>query len=368
MKRSNRIAIFGSIAVLVVIILSLFLAPFNKISSGSTYGRSPDGYGAWYAFMQERKTPVKRWRKPFFVLQSEKSPAILLRVQGFDEPSLLPPEESWVKAGNTIVFLGSRGKATGAEFATMQKSPQGDVQIETTRRQDVKSGETVALGDDFGAVVWREKIGQGEVIFSTTPYLAANAYQDYPNNFKYLAELVSKKNHQIYVDEYIHGYVDRENHDGAGLPSEGEEGNPFAYLMQTPLLPALIQSGVLLLVLVWAKNRRFGKALVLETKTTDNSEAYIQALASVLQKADATDFVVEMIAKDSQLQLQKSLGLGQILLDKDELASAWVEITEKNQNQLDEVLKQKSSKNSISEKELMDWLAKWNKLQEVKRQ
>ena len=27
------------------------------------------GYGAWYAFMQQRGTPVQRWQKPFSTMQ-----------------------------------------------------------------------------------------------------------------------------------------------------------------------------------------------------------------------------------------------------------------------------------------------------------
>jgi hypothetical protein len=64
MNRSNRrLWLFGAIAIAAVILLTLFAAPANnQLSSGSTYTRAPNGYGAWYAFMEERGTPAKRWQ------------------------------------------------------------------------------------------------------------------------------------------------------------------------------------------------------------------------------------------------------------------------------------------------------------------
>ncbi|HAJ62015.1 MAG TPA: DUF4350 domain-containing protein, partial [Cyanobacteria bacterium UBA8543] len=84
MKLSNRrLWLFGAIAIGAIILITLLTAPTrNKVSSGSTYSRSPDGYGAWYAFMSERGTPVKRWRKPFDDLannQNAQPPTTLLR-------------------------------------------------------------------------------------------------------------------------------------------------------------------------------------------------------------------------------------------------------------------------------------------------
>jgi hypothetical protein len=362
MKRSNRLAWMGAIALAAIVLLSLFAAPNNtKLNAGSTYNRAPDGYGAWYAFMQQQGTSIKRWQKPFSDIQPEKNPVTFLQVSSdLKETTLDSQKREWVEKGNTLVILGTGARVTEAEFSTMQKSSQGDIKIDTRRRYKKVKQKQVNLGDRFGAVVWEENYKQGKVIFSTTPYLAANAYQDYLSNFKYLASLLTEQNNTVFVDEYIHGYKD------ADVRKKESEGDLSSFLAKTPVFPILVQVSILLLVLIWAQNRRFGKPVALETPVVDNSEAYIQALAGVLQKADTTDFVVEMVGKQEQQQLQKALGLGQILLKPQDLIDFWIEKTGASAAELDAVLKLQSSEQPISERELLSWLEKWRNIRLIR--
>ncbi|MFN6497165.1 MAG: DUF4350 domain-containing protein [Nostoc sp. DedQUE01] len=362
MKRSNRLAWMGAIAIAALILLSLFAAPNNsKIHVGSTYNRAPDGYGAWYNFMQNQGISIERWQKPFSEIRPENSPVTLLVVSSYPRDTTLDSQErEWVEKGNTLVILGVGGRVTEADFSTLQKSPQGDIKIDTRRRNKKVSQKQIDLGDRFGAIVWQEKYKQGNIIFSTTPYLAANAYQDNFSNFKYLADLVQKNSKTILVDEYIHGYKD------ADVRQKESEGDLSTFFAKTPLFPILIQAGILLLALIWAQNRRFGKLVTLDTPVTDNSEAYIQALALVLQKADTTDFVIEMVGKQEQLQLQKALGLGQIPLEHKALLNVWVEKTGASAADLDAVLKLQSRKQPMSEQELLSWLGKWRTIRSIR--
>ncbi|AFZ26082.1 hypothetical protein Cylst_3971 [Cylindrospermum stagnale PCC 7417] len=360
MKRSNRLAWLGAIALAVIILLSLIAAPSSKNNSSSTYSTGPDGYGAWYAFMQQQGTSIQRWQKPLSDIQQQKSPATLLRINGnLNPPVLESKEREWVEKGNTLVILGVSQPVTAAEFSTKQTSSFGDIKIDTRRRHQKSKQQQLFLGDRFGAVVWEEKHKQGKVIFATTPYLAANAYQDYLSNFQYLSDLVTKKSNTVFVDEYIHGYKDADVREKEG------EGNLFSYLAKTPLLPVLEQLGVLLLVLIWAQNRRFGKPVTLDTPVIDNSQAYIQALAGVLQKAESRDFVLEMLGKQEQLQLQKTLGLGQVLLEHQILLKVWEEKIGSSTAELDAVLKMQLRKQSMSERDLLSWLGKWQTLREI---
>ena len=362
MKRSNRLAWMGAIALAAIVLLSLIAAPNNtKINTGSTYNRASDGYGALYAFMQQQGISIKRWQKPFSDIQPENSPVTFLQVSGYPRETILDSQErEWVEKGNTLIILGAGARVTEAKFSTMQKSPQGDIKIDTRRRYQKANSKQVNLGDRFGAVVWEENYKKGKVIFSTTPYLAANAYQDYLSNFKYLANLVTEKSNTVFVDEYIHGYKD------ADVRKKESEGDLSSFFAKTPLFPILIQGCILLLILIWAQNRRFGKPVALDTPVVDNSEAYIQALAGVLQKADTTDFVVEMVGKQEQLQLQKALGLGQILLERQALINFWIEKTGASAAELDAVLKLQSGKKSISERELLSWLGKWRNIRLIR--
>ncbi|MGB3204594.1 MAG: DUF4350 domain-containing protein [Crinalium sp.] len=361
----------SAIALIAIILLTLFTAPnTSKVNSGSTYSRSPDGYGAWYAFMEKQGTPIKRWQKPFADLAgvaTDETPSLikyseskiansitLLRVYSqLNEDSLNDQEQKWVEKGNTLVILGIKKPVTEARFITFQQSDAGSVKIDTSRRLlKLEQGEQ-KLGDRFGSIVWQQKLGKGQVIFATTPYLAANAYQEQPGNYQFLAKLVTQSGNQILVDEYIHGYKDPE------IITKEDNASLINYLSKTPLFAALIQVIVIILILVWANNKRLGSPIALKVPVVDNSEAYIQALASVLQKAESSEFVLEAVGKQEQLQLQKSLGLGSNLVDHQTLVSAWVQQTGKPATELQQILALQSKKRRINEKQLLQWLENW---------
>jgi Domain of unknown function (DUF4350) len=395
MNLSNRrLWLLGAIAITAIIIITLVFAPANnKLNSGSTYNRAPDGYGAWYAFMSKRGTEIQRWQKPvedFAKNPDVKIPSTLLRIYSSSIAEVVSDrEENWVKQGNTLVILGVRAPVTKAPFSSLHSDSAGEIKIDTGRR--IPSDEKQVLGDNFGAIVWKKTLGKGIVYFAAAPHLAANAYQDFPGNYEFLARLVtqlegekeiegaeqalavkfiqnpidrqsqnpSKILNKVWVDEYIHGYKDREI-------IEREYGeNLFTYLAKTPLFPVLIQGTIILIVAIFAGWNRFGQPITLSAPVVDNSEAYIQALAGVLEKANSTDFAVEIIGKAEQLQLQKALLLGQASLESESLTNAWVEQTGRKAAELEELLRSPSGKRRrISNPDLLPWLRKWEQIRQ----
>lgn len=372
MKRPNRLTIFAVIILGVLIFITLFAAPnSSKLNNGSTYNRAPEGYGAWYSYMQ-RRGKIERWQRPAIDIKSKKDLITLLQV---NPPQFgVAPEyelQGWIEKGNNLIVLDYTGKATGAGFSTIHKSSVGNVKIDTTKRYEIsfpKSEVEPLLSDDRGAIVWQTRYGKGKVIYSVTPELAANAYQNEPGNFEFLAQLASDNNkRKIYIDEYIHGYKDKDIKEVKG------EGNIQTYFIQKPIFTAFIQAGILLLVLIFAQNRRFGKITTLEAPTVDNSQAYIQALAAVLQKADSTDFVVEMVGKEEINQLTLNLGLGKKNLidvtapDSEELLSVWQNkfgVGSDLESAL-HVQSQQGQSRRLSEKDLIAWLRKWGNIRKL---
>lgn len=353
MKNLYRRWWLGAIAIAAIVFLSLVTAPNNPSRLGSTYSRSPDGYGAWYAYMQNQGTPVKRWQKPSGEL-SKHDRMTLLRVLSQPNSGLNQAEKQWVERGNTLIILGVPQPVTPAEFSTKQQNNELiNIKIDTRRRARINQQQRSLLGDRYGAVVWQEKIGEGQVIFCVTPYLAANAYQDYPNNYKYLAQLATQGDRPIWIDEYIHGYRDKEVRERAG------ERNFLSYLAQRPLAAALFQTAIVLFVFILASNRRFGQPATLKTAIADNSTAYIEALAGVLQKAQASDFVIDTVGNAEQKQLQQALGLGQIPLERQALIQAWVQQTGRSPTELEQLLRLHGQKRRPSDKDLLNWLKQW---------
>jgi hypothetical protein len=354
MKR-KKIWIVGAIPLCIIILITLIVAPTNNhLQSGSTYNRQPDGYAAWFEYMSRRGVKLQRWEKSSQDLrQQSDAPITLLRIQ----PQLnwhyqTLPEQKWLQKGNNLIVLGVRQAATKAKFSTMQASDGGMVKIDTSRRAQ-SPGEI--LGDRFGAIVWKESVGKGEIIKVTTPYIAANAYQDYPANYEFLAQLVTQYNQPIWVDEYLHGYKDKE------AIAQEIGGSLFSYLAQTPLLAIFIQGLILLLICLWGFNRRWGQATKLSSPQINNSQAYVEALAAVLEKAESSDFIIEVIGKEEQLQLQKQLGLGDRLLDSQSLLDGW-QNQQGNKQQLQALIQLQSKQRHLRETELLNWLKGWHKI------
>lgn len=359
----------GAIVLGTIILLTLFLAPSAKNTRGSTYGRGPDGYGAWFQFMQQQGKPGQRWQRPLAdldrVSQAKavgKARTLLQIYAGSVEDewsyssNLSSAQQAWVDQGNTLVVLGATAPVTAAEFKTEQPHPAGAIQIETTRRLPLtadllQSENTPILDDPSGAIVWQRTMGKGKVILAVTPFLAANAYQDASGNFPFLAQLVTQTGDRWLVDEYLHGFKERD------VITREAAGNWFAYLIKTPLLLIIIQGVVLLALLIWAKNRRFGPPQRLHMPVVDNSTAYIQALAGVLQKAKSSEFILETVGKEEQLQLQRKLGLGATLLvEPDILLAAWTEQTGNSTAELQDFLRRQGREQHLNDADVAAWL------------
>lgn len=359
----------GVVALLVLLLLSWVAAPqSSQLQQGSTYSRAPAGYGAWFAYMEQQQTPLQRWRRPLdeLVQTTEAAPITLLRIQ----PNISwfgVPNDDWIRRGNVLVLLGIRVPVTDAPFRSTLASPAGGVTVETSRRYapNPQTGQAAPvietrLGDTYGAVVWQKRIGQGHVIYAATPYLAANAYQDQPGNFRFLEQLVTEPGHSLWVDEYLHGYRDPAPV-GETVADDPAWQRLIRYFAATPLAILIMQAVVLLLLLVWGQNCRFGALIPRTEPKIDNSTAYIQALASVLQKANAWTFVAMTIGRAEQLRLQRALGLGPTPLEFSTVAAAWERQTGRSAAELEALLQPQPR----SESELLTWL---RRIQTLRRQ
>lgn len=369
---------FGiALFVLALVVLTLFLAPRqSELGNGSTYSRLPGGYGAWYGYMADRGTPVQRWEKPVdtFLTAPEggipgselpNEPITLLQIQSDFVPSVSPIvyDKAWLSQGNVLVQVGIRSRVTRAPFESAIASASGDVVVETRRRHPLtrsmtyqaiaEANPTALLEDEYGAITWQETVGNGRAIFIVTPYLAANAHQDAPGNFEFLAALLDEIGHPVYVDEYLHGYKDDET------VRQEVQSSLWVYLWQTPIPILAFQAVLGLALLVWGLNQRLGALLIDSPPAQDSNRAYIDALAAVLRKANSTDFTVETLRRAEYLQVQRSLGLGDTPLDPATVATAWEAQTGRSPDELRPVLPTSDSTEkapSMSEAELLRWL------------
>lgn len=366
----NRRYWMVAIALATLIGLTLFVPRNGTLQQGSTYSRAPNGYGAWYAYLEEQGIPVRRWQRPPEELglatedpssdttaPPETRPITFVQINPVPRlPS--PIEQEWARAGHRVVVVGIQTPVTAAPFSSLLESAQGGVRVETRRRYpEALNPENRLLEDSEGSVAWKQTIGDGEVIYINTPNLAANAYQNEAGNIPFLAALVAEPGHPVWVDEYLHGYRDPD------ILAEEKRGNAFAYLMRTPVMLVAIQALVLLLLVVWG-DRRLGPPLRLESPKTDSNATYIGALGSVLNKAGSSEFVMETVGRHEQEQIQRSLGLGVDPVESEQLLEAWTRQTGQSPAELQSLLKPIAQKRRLRERELLLWL---ENLRQVRR-
>ncbi len=133
------------LAIAVVALGAFFLVIPGRAShlQGSTYSSAPGGYGAWWQWMAEVKTPVERWRKPAEKLTTLSAPATLLKVDpegmvnntGYDNRKYISADEyKWVGQGNRLLYLGRWAPLTAASFNQTVESDHGPIKIQGRRQ------------------------------------------------------------------------------------------------------------------------------------------------------------------------------------------------------------------------------------------
>ncbi len=368
-----------------LLLFTLLSAPNNPRSDGSTYSRSPEGYGAWYAYVERSGQTIDRWQKPLTALfgnngsdypQSDvqdisntaltTNPQSSIRttlIQISSEPDAPRLDRRWIEQGNRVILIGTPKNKTQLTNANFQSevpvkfgssSQSGTLKIATTRRHRQTSTLQTLVSDSYGTLVWRTPIGSGEILHILPTFLAANAYQNEAQNFAYLQDLT--QGDRILMDEYIHGYRDPET---AAIEGKGDLSTFFA---KTPIALMFVQTLIILSVLIYGKNWRFGAVRSLNPPTINNSRAYIQALAGILQKANSTDFVTSTLSHAELKKLQRTLGLGTSTIDPETILQTWTEQTGRSAREFrDAFLLSSSHKDrhkKPSEAELTQWLTK----------
>ncbi len=361
-----------ALTAIALILLTLINAPSSPQSTGSSYSKTPDGYGAWYEYMKKKGVAIDRLRKPnnseFFNANSNNTTFIQIAIDNnsFTGQSI---DINWIEKGNRWIIIGAdrsssrKVQATKASFTSQPNTIVGPMKIDTTRRfiktkpaantdpntyTLIDRQERSLIQDDYGTLVLKSTLGKGELIYIVPQFIAANAYQSTPGNFKYLSILA--KNDRIWIDEYLHGYRDIET------AKEEGKGSVFEFLAQTPIMILFTQFLIGISVLIYGKNWRFGQVKTVEPPPLNNSLAYIQAMAGILQKANSTDFVTATLSKAEITKLQRNLGLGTAPHPPATIIKLWTEKTGRSPRELEQIFNALHRQQKLSEAELNKWL------------
>ncbi len=370
--------VVGGLLVLSIVVITA--AP-QSFPGGSTYGKNLGEYSQWYTFMKQQGHPIRRWQKPYSQLKTLKEQGqTFIQIadrEAQTEPNLRPAEVlDWVARGNTLIQLSWDGQVTGAPFSSDLKSEQGSTRIETSRRYKLGSGhsrfdsaksteeepksinEAAELKDRFGSVLWSYPYGKGRVIQSTDPLVAANVYAQQDGNFQVLEALATRQDGTIWVDEWLHGHREI-----MPEPKTADRDKPslLAYLIRQPIAAVAGQGMVLLLLLLWGKNQRFGAMTRLAIPLRNSSEQYIQALADTLEANGHDEYVLAMLSQSFRQRLQSRLGMGGVGRGETDgadgaIAQQWSAATGRSPQVLLELLEQTQREKRLSERALLAWV------------
>jgi hypothetical protein len=284
----------------------LFGRPPEERGLGTSYDASPRGFRAAYLLLEELDYPVFRAKRlgdgsVRWVLYPTASPKDAARL------------DTWVREGGIVVLAAdseefARGMGLSLNIQQADDEPEeeaasglgvarlagGKTYVEWPNQR----GEVVARAGGRPAVtVYRR--GQGEVWLVNRPEMLTNRLLPRADNAVLLCRLASatqeKRPGKLAFDEYFHGLRDR--------PGVTE------LLFQPPALWVTLHGLLLLGLLVWHYVPRFGAIKPVVASTRRSREAFLDALASLLERKGDHAAAFRTVRDDLAHDLEHELGL-----------------------------------------------------------
>jgi hypothetical protein len=356
----QRLTIILTILVIVGVLVIINVVTHVKVETPhdseltpkrSTYHSGPTGIRALYDFLSESGYRVMRWREvPAKLLDNAQ------RVQTFviigPTPVQVSLEESevlrrWVTRGGRLVIIDRsppalllpqsgdwKVAALSGIPPTMTIDPENSKQMTenvvalhpvqpttlTAGVQSVlpsrfsshirfyagaeKAGNTSEIspapvthfGSEEGALLVDYRFGNGRIILLSDPYVVANGGIRLNDNLQATLNIVAGDGGLIAFDEY---------HQGRGLTS-----NPFAsYFAGTPIIAIGAQLIVLVVLVLWTRGRRFGRALPLRQVDRRSSLEFVASMSELQERSRAFDLAIENIYSRTRRALARHAGV-----------------------------------------------------------
>src|SRR6185369_8944226 len=154
----------------------------------------------------------------------------------------------------------------------------------------------VHIADDKGALLIDYAYGSGSVVILSDPYIVSNSGIKLNDNLQLAVNVLTTRDGLIAFDEY---------HQGKGaIPSS------FAgYFSGTPVLLIAGQVGLIVLLVLWTKGKRFGRPLPLARVDRRSSLEFVASMAELQQRARAFDLAIENIYTRTRRVLARYAGV-----------------------------------------------------------
>ena len=154
----------------------------------------------------------------------------------------------------------------------------------------------VHLVDDQGALLIDYTYGSGRVAILTDPYIVSNGGIRLNDNLQLAVNLLTVADGLIAFDEY---------HQGKGRSQNSIAG----YFAGTPVMLLAAQIGLVVLLILWTRGRRFGRPLPLPQVDRRSSLEFVASMAELQQRARAFDLAIENIYTRTRRVLARYAGV-----------------------------------------------------------
>lgn len=166
--------------------------------------------------------------------------------------------------------------------------------------QPASPAPVVHLGDSRRPLLVDYPHGQGRIVILADPYIFANGGISLKDNLQLAINVVGANvpagsEGLIAFDEY---------HQGRGATRNALIG----YFSGTPVLPLVGQIILLILLVLWAQSRRFGRPLPLEQIDRRSTLEFVASMAELQQRAGAYDLALENIYSRTRRVLARYAG------------------------------------------------------------
>jgi hypothetical protein len=291
----------------------------------SSYRSTPYGTLAFYTLLEESKYPVTRLEVPLTELNKRGHIGTLIIVAppaqyelGDDELASLI---EWVEAGGLLIIIDReilvdlgdvkiRTKPVAAESEVKPLQPtlytlgvrRLALSNYATRVFIDSRTATAHIGDGLGAVLADARLRNGRVVVLTDPYVIANNGIAQGDNLNLALNLLrDRPEGLIAFDEYHHGH-------GIYLASGRAPEGLIAYFRGTPVPWMMAQAGLIVMLMVYTRGRRFTRPLPIKRERRTTNLEFISSMANIIRLARATDLAMENIYSEFRRRLCRASG------------------------------------------------------------
>ena len=148
-----------------------------------------------------------------------------------------------------------------------------------------------------GGLLFDYAYGRGRIVLLSDPYVVSNAGVRNADNLQLAVNVVKGEGGLVAFDEY---------HQGLG--SAASTG-ALALFRGTPVLWVLGQAGLIVLVLLWSRGRRFARPLPAPHVDRRSKLEFVASMAELQQRARAYDLAVENVYGRTRRALARYAGL-----------------------------------------------------------